>query len=287
MNHRPACAFFGGLLLDRYFELDAFPPRGGDAVIYNEYELVGGCAMNMAAAFHNLGGDAHIVAALGRGPAADRIHAYLDRHGLSRRFIAPAEGDAGCCFVFLEPDGERTFMTRDSLGAFPAELVRDGLAEMDAAALTGYYLLEQPEAVAGCLLDFCQKGGRLLFDPGPMGHRLDPAAREALLSAAAIVTMNREEAARIPFRPRPEQIFVLKSGAEGGQVWHGGRDFHYPAAAAGTVDGTGAGDAFDGGLLYGICSGGSLAEAVALAARCAARTVTIRGPHGFWKKEDL
>lgn len=287
MNPRPACAFFGGLLLDRYHELDAYPPRGGDAVILDEYELVGGCAVNMAAAFHNLGGEAHIVASLGRGPIAGRIRAYLEEHGLSLRFIGPAGGDAGYCYVFLEPDGERTFLTRDSLGPFPAEQVNSGLSDMDGAALTGYYLLDEPEAVADCVCAFADGGGRLLYDPGPMLHRLDPGAQARVLQAASIVTMNREEAARSGFRPRPEQIFVVKMGEEGGRVFHGGRVFDYPAVPAETVDSTGAGDAFDGGLLFGLCSGRSLEDSVALAARCAARTVGIRGPHGFWKGEDL
>lgn len=287
MNQRPQCAVFGGLLLDRYFELDRFPRRGGDAVIHNEYDLVGGCAINMAAAFENLGGQAHIVASLGQGPIAKRIRAYLEAHSLSQRFIAPADTDAGYCYVFLEPDGERTFMTRDSLGLYPAEHVERGIGDMDCAALTGYYLLEEPKAVADTLCRFAEDGGLVLYDPGPMATRLNAEAQRRVMETAAVITVGEEEAEGLSLPGHENKIIVLKKGAAGGTVYHPGGRFDYPAAPAELVDGTGAGDAFAGGLLYGLASGMALEDAVALAARCAAKTVEILGPHGFWKREDL
>lgn len=287
MKQQPHCAVFGGLLLDRYFELDRFPRRGGDAVIHNEYDLVGGCAINMAAAFENLGGRAHIVASLGRGPMAGRIRDYLDEHGLSQRFIAPADTDAGYCYVFLEPDGERTFMTRDSLGHYPAALVESQMQDMDCAALTGYYLLEEPGAVADTLCRFAAGGGLLLYDPGPMCRQLDADAQRRVMEAAAVITLNESEAEGLRLPEGKNKIIVLKKGAAGGTVFHPGGRFDYPAVPTRLVDGTGAGDAFAGGLLYGLSSGMALEEAVTLAARCAARTVEILGPHGFWKREEL
>lgn len=287
MNQHPHCAVFGGLLLDRYFELDRFPRRGGDAVIRNEYDLVGGCAINMAAAFENLGGQAHIVASLGQGPMAGRIRAYLQEHGLSQRFIAPADTDAGYCYVFLEPDGERTFMTRDSLGFYPAALVEEGMKDMDCAAVTGYYLLEEPKAVADTLCRFAERGGLVLYDPGPMGLRLDKEARHRVMDAAAVITAGEEELDQLPLPGHENKIIVIKKGAAGGTVYHPGGRFDYPASPAELVDGTGAGDAFAGGLLFGLAAGMALKESVSLAARCAAKTVEILGPHGFWTREDL
>ena len=286
MTKKPQAAFFGGLLLDRYRELDRFPPRGGDAVILKEYDLVGGCAINMAAAFQNLGGEAHLVAELGDGPVGRQIGGYLDAHGFSRRFIAPGSSDNGYCFVFLEPDGERTFMTRDSLGRYPRALVEENWQDISCAAVTGYYLLDEPEAVSRSLERFAQAGGILLYDPGPLLERLEPSAHRRVMDAARVVTMNESEAAVSGLPGGENKIVVLKKGSQGGRVYHNSQAFDYPAAPAVPVDGTGAGDAFAGALLYALAVKMPLTQGVALAARAASKTVELQGPHGFWTLEE-
>lgn len=287
MNNKPQAAFFGGLLLDRYLELDRFPVRGGDAVIQKEYDFVGGCAINMAAAFKNLGGEAHLVAELGAGPVGRRIDSYLDAHGFSRRFIAPGKNDNGYCFVFLEPDGERTFMTRDSLGRYPRALVEENGQDITCAAVTGYYLLDEPDTVSQSLQRFAEQGGLLLYDPGPLLEKLDPVAHRRVTEAAQVITMNKSEAAVYGLPDAENKIVVIKNGAAGGRVYHGAQHFDYPAAPAALVDGTGAGDAFAGALLYALAVKMPLRQAVELAARAAAKTVELPGPHGFWKQEEL
>ncbi len=283
MNKTLQAAFFGGLLLDRYLEVDRFPHRGGDGVITGEYDLVGGCAINMAAAFQNLGGEAHVVASLGDGSVGRRIGDYLDLHGFSRRFIAPAPEDNGYCFVFLEPDGERSFLTRDSLGLFPQALLDGHTADIPWAALTGYYLLEQPEAVSRFLENYVQQGGRLLYDPGPLLSRLDPEAQARCVQAAAVLSLNEAEAAELRPPLDGSKTVIIKKGAAGGSVYGPEGRFNYDAVPAQSIDGTGAGDAFAGALVYGLAAGQSLKAAVDLAARAAAKTVELQGPHGFWE----
>ena len=62
-----------------------------------------------------------------------------------------------------------------------------------------------------------------------------------------------------------------------------GLAFDYSPAPARVVDTTGAGDSFDAGLLYGLATNMDLRDAVALGAACAAKTIAIMGPHGFWE----
>ena len=52
------------------------------------------------------------------------------------------------------------------------------------------------------------------------------------------------------------------------------------------ADTTGAGDSFAGALLFGLLKDMDIREAVSLAVRCAAKTVEIEGPHGFWTLGD-
>ena len=63
--------------------------------------------------------------------------------------------------------------------------------------------------------------------------------------------------------------------------------FNYNSVKTEAVDTTGAGDSFTGALCYSLGSGTDIKSSVELASVCAAKTVEINAPHGFWKiKED-
>ncbi len=278
------CVIFGGLILDRYYEVDRFPQRGQDAIITGEFSVVGGCSINMAATFNNLGGRAHVVSCLGRGPIGEALHQYLHDHRFSQRFVYPVEEDSGYCDVFLEPDGERTFFSRKGAEKrVPPDLKPEDLSGIAAAAVTGYYLLDEPEPVLSLLEDFSRRGGKVLVDLGPLLDRLAPETVRRALDAASVITANNTEAALLGLEERTAQIVVIKKGARGGSVTAPGLAFDYSPAPARVVDTTGAGDSFDAGLLYGLATNMDLRDAVALGAACAAKTIAIMGPHGFWE----
>ena len=134
---------FGGLLLDRYFQIDRWPERGQDGFWESEESFVGDCSINMAATIHNLGGQAHIATCLGTDKTGQEILRYLEKHGLSRRLVYTIPGTTGSCLVFSEPEGERTFLTHTGMETqFPPALAREVLALAPAwAGVTGYYLL--------------------------------------------------------------------------------------------------------------------------------------------------
>ena len=82
------------------------------------------------------------------------------------------------------------------------------------------------------------------------------------------------------------KTLILKQGAQGGVVYAPEETFAYSSVPCVPVDTTGAGDSFSGALLYAFAEGMPLREGIALAARCAAKTVQVHGPHGFWKGEE-
>ena len=59
------CIIFGGLVVDKYFDIESYPDRGQDGFITGEAAFVGGCAINIAATINNLGGRAHVVSDVG------------------------------------------------------------------------------------------------------------------------------------------------------------------------------------------------------------------------------
>lgn len=286
---------FGGLLLDRYFHIDRWPERGQDGYLEREESFVGGCSINMAATVHNLGGTAHVVSCIGSDQTGQDILRYLDTHGLSTKLVHPVSGTTGSCLVFSEPEGERTFLTRKGAETvFPHELAQNVLALTPAwAGVTGYYLLgDSPADILDCLEGLHRAGTRFLFDPSPMVHEIEPEVLARMVNISDILTPNSTELAPFGGETGMRKLvdagktIVLTHGAAGGTVYTRDQTFDYSSAPCRAVDTTGAGDSFSGALLYAMTNGYSMRQGIDLAARCAAKTCEVCGPHGFWNMEE-
>ena len=285
----------GGVLLDRYFYIDRWPARGQDGFLTREESFVGGCSLNMAVTIRNLGGSAHAAACVGDDTIARTIRGYLAEHGLSGQLIPTLSGTTGSCLIFSEPEGERTFLTHIGVERiFPPALSRDILAMAPAwAGITGYYLLgENPEDILDCLEALRRSGTGILFDPSPLAGDIRPEILERMISLSDILTPNATELPMLGGETALSALtaagktVILTRGAGGGTVYTPKETFDYDGVPCAAVDTTGAGDSFSGALLFALTQGDSLKHAVALAARCAARTCEVRGPHGFWTLEE-
>lgn len=286
---------FGGLLLDRYFHIDRWPERSQDGFFHREESFVGGCAINMAVTIHNLGGHAHVVSCVGTDPTGLAIRDYLAQYSLSQTLVHPTDGASGSCLVFLEPDGERTFLTRKGTeGDFPSELAAKIIALSPAwTGVTGYYLLgKEAPRILDCLESLHHEGSKILFDPSPLVGDICPDVLARMVAISDILTPNMTELPllggeeKLPDLVASGKSVLLKRGAQGGTVYNTAETFDYVSMLCETVDTTGAGDSFSGALLYAMTNHYSLRQGVELAARCAAKTVQLRGPHGFWNLEE-
>ena len=284
----------GGLLLDRYFHIDRWPARGQDGFLQREESHVGGCSINMAVTIRNLGGEGVVVSCIGTDRAGEEILRYLEAHGLSTELVYALPGTTGSCLVFSEPEGERTFLTHKGRETvFPPELARKVASFSPAwAGITGYYLLaDDPGGLMDCLEALHQGGTRFLFDPSPMVHQIDPEILARMVAISDILTPNSTELAPfgadagISALTGAGKTVILTRGGSGGTVYGADETFSYASAPCTPVDTTGAGDSFAGALLYALTRGLPLRQGIDLAARCAAKTCEISGPHGFWKLE--
>lgn len=292
----------GGLLLDRFYKIDALPQRGQDGYINRSFDQEGGCTLNMAITIKNLGGEPYVVSALGNDEWGKRLHRYLEKNQLPCDCLKYKEGQTGYCMVFIEPDGERTFLTAKGCEInFYRDLVPDELLEkIQFAALTGYYLLEG-ETDADTLLNFMrelkQKNIPILFDPSPLVDKIPKEALHVIMALADVLTPNETEGAFLAqgqelqewARELADQgkIIFLKKGKQGGTVYHKESEFHYEAQEVKAVDTTGAGDSFAGALVHCLSQKIPLKESAQIASACAAKTVLFSGPHGRFSVEDL
>ena len=285
---------FGGLLLDRYFNIERWPARGQDGYFTGETAFVGGCAINMAATIHNLGGNPQVVSCVGNDAVGASIRRYCQEAGLSDRYLFDTLGTTGSCLVFSEPDGERTFLTQKGVEEyFPAALAeRLQQAAPSWIGVTGYYLLSRDgEVILRCLERFAAQGSQILFDPSPLVGDIRPELLQRVLNICQVMTPNQVE---LTILGGPEKLtgwvkngktVIIKQGAQGGHVFSPTGDFSYSAAPCQVVDTTGAGDSFSGALLWALDGGDPIQTAVPFAARCAAKTAEVKGPHEIWKGE--
>ncbi len=289
------CYLFGGLLMDYYYNVDAWPKRSQDGFITKETAMVGGCAINMAVTIKNLGGNAHVISGIGTDATGRELLDYMEKHDLSQEHLENVEGLSGKCLVFLEPDGERTFLTgKGAEGIFTREMdkkIRENV--LPVVGVTGYYLLDaDAERILDCLEYLHRKGAKILFDPSPLVSSIDEGLLKRMIAVSTIMTPNTTELETIQKYVSVEEyckgsnIMVMKEGSRGGTVRTAEKTFSYEAEQCQTVDTTGAGDSFAGALLYGMMTDMPIREAVLLATRCAGKTVMIEGPHGFWKLEE-
>jgi ribokinase len=291
---KKSIVLFGGVLLDRYFHIDRWPTRGQDGFLEREESFVGGCSINMAATIHNLGGQGYIATCIGSDPIGQHILDYLEENGLSRKLVHTVSGTSGSCIVFSEPEGERTFLThKGSECSFPPAFAQDILSMAPAwAGVTGYYLLgDHPEDIISCMEELHRNGTKFLFDPSPLVSEIEPDILARMIKISDILTPNASELA--PFGGDEGLLalasagttIVLTKGSFGGSVYTSEGSFDYASAQCTVVDTTGAGDRFSGALLYAMTEGFTMKHGIQLAARCAAKTCEICGPHGFWTLE--
>lgn len=295
---------FGGLLVDYYYKINKWPDRSQDAFIKGEFFQVGGCAINMAVTISNLGAYAHVVSSISNDDTGNIIKKYIKNNGLSDYLLKSVDDKSGKCLVFLEDDGERTFLT--SKGAeeiFTNELnqiMRENPPKV--AGVTGYYLLsDDAEKIMDCLEYLYKQGTRILFDPSPLVGEIDQSILKRILEISYIITPNKTEfeiiESSISFNLKKfcsnGGVLVLKNGSQGGKVYKNNNEkntlehFDYKAENCQVVDTTGAGDSFAGALIYSIINDMVIEDAIKLAVKVSAKVVQIKGPHGFWSKEEI
>ena len=218
----------------------------------------GGCAANIAYTLKALGGVPTILATVGQDGQP-----YLER-------LASLGIDVGAVRVLPEAWTAQAFITTDladnQITAFhPGAMTQ--AHEVSAEGMTAAFGIVAPNgklAMQAHARQFAAGGVPYLFDPGQGLPMFDGAELRDLIGQAAAVTVNDYEASMLVERTgwseaeiaARVQALVITRGAEGCQIWQGGRSTTVAAAPIDEArDPTGCGDAFRGGLLYGLSRG--------------------------------
>jgi fructokinase len=231
----------------------------------------------VAAAVARLGGESYFIGQVGNDPFGHYLKAVLQAEGVRTdhlRFTSRAH--TALAFVSLRADGERDFLFYRDPSAdqvYKPDSVKPHWFEDAPLFHCGSLLLTHPtsEAATWRALELARRAGSLVSIDANLRLSLWPGpntAREKisrLLEGADIIKLSEEELVFLSQQPAEEVAArrLLDRGSRLVVVTRGGAGCgYYTANLTGsvsslpvlTVDATGAGDAFVGGLLYQIAS---------------------------------
>ena len=268
------------------------PPWGSLELVEGITLRGGGCALNTSSALVKLGLTAAAAGKVGTDTFGDFLLALLDARGVDRRAVVrdPA-GSTSATVVLVRADGERTFLHQPGAdGTLTVdELDTDLLFSGRALHIAGALVMDglDGEPFASLLAEAKRRGLYTsldtVWDATGRWSRVEPSLPHLDLAVPGLgeaqAVSGERDPARVAawFRERGVREIALKMGADG--CYGSGEGFEgvvspVPVTA---VDGTGAGDAFAAGVLYGKLAGWSFEDAVRLGGATGALATTAVG----------
>jgi adenosine kinase len=240
----------------------------------------GGCAANIAYTLHGLGGQPTVLAAVGRDGGD-----YVSR-------LAGLGIDTASILQCDELYTAQAFITTDladnQITAFhPGAMSRAHEVAALPPAAWGIVAPNGKDAMLRHAREFSAAGISWLFDPGQAMPMFSGEELRALVEGASALAVNDYECRLMCEKTglsEPElagkvDAMIVTRGGEGSVLHQGGHsETITPAAISGAVDPTGCGDAYRGGLLFGLASGLGWAVAARLGSVMGAIKIEQAGP---------
>lgn len=208
----------------------------------------GGSAANIAVWAAHLNARASVVGRVGDDLAGRGIRAALEGRGVDALLTTDPEAPTGT-FVLV---GREAFVDRGANERFAPHDLADTL-DADVVAVSPYL---EPETAAAAVARARAAWIAALGKP--------------VLGANAVVVSELETGHGVHVLAERFRLACVTLGALGAIAVLDGVEASASAPAVGTLDPTGAGDAFAAGLLVSVARGAPLAEALAVACRCGA-----------------
>lgn len=268
------------------------PPSGATALLDHTSVRVGGAGANAALALAETGMTVRLLGCVGDDHLGHWMRDELALHGLAEELNVVAGEPSGLTIALESSQRDRTFLTYLGVNAvwhpdmLPADALETGnLLLCDYSVAPGFQ-----GAAARALLEHCRGfGGRTFFDtawdPGGFGPDIRGEVL-SLLGAVDVFLPNEAEACALAGRDAPLPAarvlqeaseggwVVVKRGAEGClAVGPDGMVLEVAAPVVSVADTTGAGDAFNAGLITALSDGADWPAALQAAVEFASAIV--------------
>ena len=242
----------------------------------------GGCAGNIAYSLNLLGGEALIMACVGSDarPYLER----LTRLGLSTAHIRVVD-QAFTAQAFITTDLDDNQITAFHPGAM--NYAPSNHVASTAEVGLGIVAPDSREGMVQHAQEFAEAGVPFIFDPGQGLPMFDGDDLMRFIDLADYVTVNEYEAKLLVNRTgrsfetlaQSVKALIVTHGGLGSTIHAEGRSHEIPSVTPDRLsDPTGCGDAYRGGLLYGIAEGMDWETTGRLASTMGALKVAQLGP---------
>jgi len=251
----------------------------------------GGCAGNIVYNLNLLGGKGLPMATVGKdfGPYAE----WMDKCGISRKHITVLDDHfTGQAYITTDMDDNQ-------ITAFHPGAMSESHRNMvgDAKGITiGIVSPDGRDGMINHAQEFNDAGIPFIFDPGQGLPMFDGDDLRNFIELATWVTVNDYEAQLLQERTgmspheiakQVEALFITR-GAKGSQIYTARHEYNIKAAKIDSIaDPTGCGDAYRGGLLFGLMNDMDLETTGRIASLCGAIKIEQQGPqnHHFTMAE--
>ncbi|MGD9772937.1 carbohydrate kinase family protein [Diaphorobacter sp.] len=245
----------------------------------------GGCAGNIAYSLKLLGGAPLPMAMLGAD--GGEYLARLKNLGIDTRFVGQAQ-ETYTAQAMIMTDRDNNQITAFHPGAM-MQAHRNRI-EQGAGAQIGIIAPDGRDAMLQHAAQFVDAGIPFVFDPGQGLPMFDGEELRHFIGQSSWIAVNDYEGKMLCDRTgwslaeisHKVRGLVVTLGAEGCEVWQQGVCTAVaPVRPAQVVDPTGCGDAWRGGLLYGLEKGWPLLRCAELGNRLGALKIAQRGPQNY------
>ena len=278
-------AVVGDAALDVLARAGTLPAPGGD-VRASIAIRPGGAGANTSAWLAALGADPVLITRIGADTAGEQVRGHLAAAGVGTALVTDDAAPTATVVVLVDGAGQRAMLAdRGAAGRLaPADIaVPAGARHLH---LSGYVLLDRSSRAAGQAALAAARAAGLTTSVDPQAAALltDPAGFldqvrgvDLLLpSAGELAALGGADAALAAVR-----AVAVTDGPRGAAWLDRAGKVEVPGRTTEVVDTTGAGDAFDAGVLVAWTGGASPAEALAAGVAAGTRAVGVAGAWPF------
>lgn len=251
----------------------------------------GGKGFNQAVAAHKAGADVAVIAKLGRDPLAQIALQTMDELSVSKEHLLFDETQPTGTALIMVDDRTAENMIMIEPGANDTISDADLAGVADAIKSSAYLLLQleiNQDANEKAAALAKENGVRVIINTAPYQpisdtflngtYLVTPNEVEAEeLTGIAIKDLASADRAAAVFFSKGVQNVIITLGSRGVYLNDGKSSQIVPAYRVDAIDTTGAGDAFNGGLIAALAEGKSLPQAVGFANALAALSVQRLG----------
>lgn len=279
----------GSTCLDIIIDIDHLPKTQENIRPTSQTMALGGCAYNVAYMMKLLDAPFTLISPVGGGTYGDYVAKLLKASGFDCNIMIPDQ-ENGCCYCFVEADGERTFM---SYHGVEYSFQKEWMTPYPIENYSMVYVcgLEIEEETGINLVEYLEEnpGPQLIFAPGPRGKLIAGDKMERLFNLHPVLHVNEKEARELSGCDSTEEAaavlnrltqnsVIVTLGEQGAYCLEKSGDSYTVAGnPAHVADTIGAGDSHIGTIMACLLKGDSLRTAVTKANRVSCAVVSIKG----------